>query len=78
MQHDNEKNIIKNWYGFEVFFTHSMFFGVKHVLKESGMFNKYLSFCVGPVTPRNDQNFKNSYLKVFYFCKILKMREKIL
>ena len=24
----------------------------------------------------NDQNFKNLSFKVFYFCKILKMREK--
>jgi len=26
----------------------------------------------------NDQNFKNLYLKNFYFCKILKTHEKIL
>ena len=26
----------------------------------------------------NDQNFKNLYLKVFYVCKILKLREQIL
>ena len=26
----------------------------------------------------NEQNLKNLFLKVFYFCKIFKMREKIL
>jgi len=40
------------------------------------------TFFVGPhVTPgkvMNDQKFKNLHLKVFYFSKILKMREKIL
>ena len=25
----------------------------------------------------NDQNFKDLFLTVFYFCKILKIREKI-
>jgi len=38
-------------------------------------------FCVGPhvILGRfmNEQNFKNQWLKVFYFYKILKMREKI-
>ena len=39
-------------------------------------------FFVGHLGPQgrfmNDWNFKNLCLKVFYFCKILKMREKIL